>query len=644
MKQYGFLLFLWLSCSRLSAQLPEEDTLSEVRIQEQLLPDSRERLLPGSFSLTFDAETIANNRNLSLDKFLQRHTSVFIRSGGINSNATLNIRGSSAAQNSVLWNGININNAALGATDLSMIPVGLFSKVSLVTGANTAVFGNGSTGGTLLLANDISFGKQQRTEAYLHYNTLQNGDGQLHVRKGGKKWLLNIGMDGKHQQYAFSYQDKGVEERMTNALFKTGSIQADMAYLIKESSGKQQYISAHTWLQGAYREIPRALFEPVSLRNQQSGSGKYLLRYAGKTVKTRWNIRTAYLQDRFRYQDEAISIQNEYITRQWLGGADFMYLPELPFLKQWEHTVYGEVPFHYQQLYDLTQKKEHDLVRVAGVLSYGLQHKRYRHRLTVNLRQEWNDFGKVPFLPQLQAKMRLTGNHRHLLYVQGSVQRTYRLPTLNEWYYFPGGNPRLLPEQGWGTEVGLDYQWVRPGWALLIKPVVFDRTIRDWIYWLGGGIWTPHNIAAVNSRGAELYLAPHWQLNDKISLGGSWSSTYTRAVTKASYIPNDKSIGKQIPYSPRLVHQGSIEVRYGNWSVTASGQYIGYRYTTTDESDFIDDYFLAQASMLKKWHFGSFYFNTTIYIDNLTNNRSYRVVKGRPMPPLHAGLAVSCRL
>lgn len=632
-----------MSCITLTAQPPEADTLAGISVQEQLLQHSKERLLPGAVTVTFDAEAIANNRNLSMDKFLQRHTSVFIRSGGINSNATLNIRGSSAAQNSVLWNGININNAALGATDLSLIPMGLFSRISLVTGSNTTVFGNGSTGGTLLLSNDIAFGKQQGAEAYLHANTLRNTDAQLQLKRGGKRWFFSGGADGKYQQQAFTYDNNGVEERMTNALLKMGNIQGDMAFLLKESGENRQYLSAHIWLQAAYREIPKALFEPVSLKQQQNSSGKYLLRYAGKSGKAAWNARMAYLHDRFIYDDEAVLLHNEYTTRQYHGSVDLRYVSDLPFLRQWEQTFYGELPFNYQHLYDHKRKEAHSLVRLAGVLSYGVRHKRYKHQVVLNLRQEWNDFGPVPFLPQLQARFRLAGSRHHLLYALGSVQKTYRLPTLNEWYYFPGGNPGLRPEQGWGSEAGLDYQWIMPKWVLMVKPVLFDRTVRDWIYWLGGAIWTPHNIAAVNSRGAELYIAPHYQFTEKFSLGGSWSSTLTRAVTKESYLPNDKSIGKQIPYSPRIVHQGSVQVRYGSWTATGSGQYIGYRFITTDESDYISDYFLAQCSVQKQWQLRSCVIHTTLYIDNLTDNRTYRVVKGRPMPPLHAGLSIACR-
>jgi vitamin B12 transporter len=640
MKWLYFFYFYFAVGLVLYAQEHRIDTLLGVIKEEKIYHNNQQ--LPGAHHIIFNQEAIQQHQNLSIDQFLQRHTSVFIRSSGINSNATLNIRGSSAAQNSVLWHGININNAALGATDLSLIPTGLFNQINLIMGSNTTLLGNGSTGGTLLLGNDLKFYKHHSLNTYLHTNTLQNTDGQAKYTWGNKKWFVSIGTDAKYHNNTFQYEnDISRQEKMLHANFKTMGLQSDIGYLLKSTPHQRQQLSSHIWVQDIYREIPRALFEPASTKQQKTKSQKYLSDYLYQTKRSTLNIKTAYLYDKFHYSDIAIFLDNTYITQQIQSSITYTHKHALYFSKKWDNTFFADIPLNLQSLHDNDKNSNHFLSRLAGVVSYSSKHRTRHHQWALNIRQEWNSYAPAPFLPQLQTKWRLWTSPHHIVALSGSIQKTYRLPTLNEWYFFPGGNPLLKPEHGWGQELGLDYQWEQDKKTFLFKSIAFNRTIHDWIYWLGGSIWTPHNIATVNSQGIELYLNPTYRPNNSTTLTGSWNTTFTRATTQASYIPNDKSIDKQIPYSPRLVHQMSLSGQYQHWLLIATGQYIGYRFITTDESDFIDDYFIAQISLQKKWMVTqkkNHVFRTSIYIDNFTNNKRYQAVNGRPMPPMQIGI------
>jgi hypothetical protein len=77
------------------------------------------------------------------------------------------------------------------------------------------------------------------------------------------------------------------------------------------------------------------------------------------------------------------------------------------------------------------------------------------------------------------------------------------LLTLNELYYFPGGNTSLKPEQGWSQDAGYSLSFKSGPISLFHDVSVFNRNIHDWILWVGGAIWTPHNISEVHSRGVE---------------------------------------------------------------------------------------------------------------------------------------------
>src|SRR5688572_6926564 len=68
------------------------------------------------------------------DKLIDE-TSFYLKTYGNNQLSTITIRGTTASQTAVLWNGININSPTLGQTDFSLIPLFLFDDVSVQYGA-----------------------------------------------------------------------------------------------------------------------------------------------------------------------------------------------------------------------------------------------------------------------------------------------------------------------------------------------------------------------------------------------------------------------------------------------------------------------------------------------------------------------------
>jgi iron complex outermembrane receptor protein len=253
----------------------------------------------------------------------------------------------------------------------------------------------------------------------------------------------------------------------------------------------------------------------------------------------------------------------------------------------------------------------------------------FNERLQVSLQasgQFIND--DLVFLPGANASFAITD----WLGVRGNVQRTYRAPTLNEWYFTPGGNPSLKPEQGWSGDMGYT---VKTG---MDKPLslshdvsVFDRSIKDWIIWFGGAIWTPHNIARVHSRGVETENMLRWSIGTfKFHLG--LNTAYVLATTVESDMLNDDSIGRQIPYSPRYNGQVNAGFTYRSLYFNYNHTYTGYRFTTTDESNWLNPYNTGNIQLAYNTTFQHDYtVDITAQCNNIWNQR-YAVVAQRPMP------------
>ena len=162
---------------------------------------------------------------------------------------------------------------------------------------------------------------------------------------------------------------------------------------------------------------------------------------------------------------------------------------------------------------------------------------------------------------------------------------------------------------------------------------LYNRDIKDWILWLGGAVWTPHNLAEVQSRGLETdnsicYKYPSGQI--RVSL----LTAYCLATTLTSYMPNDGSVGKQIPYTPRYSGHLIVYVSYNRWYMSYNHSYTGYRFYTTDESYYLQPYNLANAQLAYTLSHANRIYVLSANINNLYNIQ-YQLAAGRPMPGIN---------
>ena len=85
------------------------------------------------------------------------------------------------------------------------------------------------------------------------------------------------------------------------------------------------------------------------------------------------------------------------------------------------------------------------------------------------------------------------------------MAKSFRLPTLNDLYWLPGGNLDLQPEFGNTFELGIDFQSKNSLYDLQIHSGLFSNRVKNWIVWIpGNGYWKPENVQKVKSEGIEL--------------------------------------------------------------------------------------------------------------------------------------------
>lgn len=611
--------------------------LKEVRIQQRKkgvvrLQDERMKSFnPGIKTLNIDSALLRQYELQSIAQLLTQQMPVFVKSYGINSMATLNFRGSSAAQSQVLWNGIALNSAAAGIADVSMLSVSNFESINIAYGSSAALLGSGNVSAAILLENQF-----YSDDTLPHWHTKLSAEygsfGQLKMnvqeQYSNKKMMFTAKLMHQKANNNFKFREaNGLENKLKNAQLSANSIMLNLGYKLNNLT--QLKFSA--WLQNYDREIPPALFERNVQKKQQDFSMRFLAE-ANHLSKSnaKWYSKTTYMQDRMRYQDPTIQLQSQNTVHQ-------LY-QELGWKKQLKqnHEILIFLPASIAWMLPTNDSIIRYQKKAALAAAY--QYKGLKERLSMAASLRAEQINKQSFvLPGANASLTVHSYFK----IRANIQSTFRAPTLNEWYYQPGGNPSLKPERGIATDAGYELNLpLNKQWQLKHDASFFNRNIKDWIIWFGGSIWTPHNIAQVHSRGIETYNSLHWQRNKWVANFGI-NTTFVLATTTKSYIANDGSIGKQIPYSPRYNGQANFGINYDHISLHYNHTYTGYRFITIDESQFLKPYTTGNIYLTYRSQWHQIDYSLKLHCNNVWKN-NYQVVAQRPMPLSNWLFGLSC--
>jgi outer membrane cobalamin receptor len=133
------------------------------------------------------------------------------------------------------------------------------------------------------------------------------------------------------------------------------------------------------------------------------------------------------------------------------------------------------------------------------------------------------------------------------------------------------------------------------------------------------------------SRGVESDSEIAWHSgNTTVRLGVLTNHVVsTNQVAKRQY---DDSVDRQLIYVPMYSGNGRLAVERGRGSLAAHATYTGYRYTSTDNREYLEPYWLLNASAslraVRKAHWQADVF---VHANNLLGTE-YEVMLSRPMP------------
>jgi len=577
-------------------------------------------------SIVVDLKT---DKNQSVAEALNESGVVFIKSYGQGSLATAAVRGSNSNHLAVLWNGVPLQSPMLGLLDLSLLPIGFFESTQLNLGGGSSAWGNGAIGGTLLLDNRMAISEApQQISLSLEAGSFDHYASHFKGQWKNDKWTASTKVFYQQAQNDFSYEiaPNLPKRTQSNAALQQWGIMQSLQYQLP----KNQTLSFHLWGQKSEREIPPTTTQNSSEAVQNDASLRTTIAWAKTGKQFHHQFRTAYLIDDNHYLDPKQLTDNLNRYQQWSN--------------EWESTFYGrknlQIVAGVQQLAVAAQTGNYvtTIKRPQVALFTSVKQRNKYFRWQFGWRQEWIQGQKSVGVPSLGIEKSIGQVN-----IRAKVDRNYRVPTLNNLHWNPGGNPELEAEAGWGQELGIDaLSKNKNGESIFFSATVFHRQTNNWILWTrlaNSFFYSPQNIAEVNSRGLETSL--NYKLEKKNFVFQIRSLyQFTLATNELPILIPRTAVGEQLYYTPKNRIGVTTSLAIKDWQIDYMHQWTGSVRTFSDP---LPAYLLANISIKKEWRFTKFKLNTFLNIDNLYN-LSYRVIEVRPMPGINGRLGVSVAL
>ena len=630
-----FLIALNVSC------WAQSDTiiLESVEIKASYISKQKEKTMERKI----DTAIMKRLQTVSLSQLLIQHSPVFIKTYGPGSTASASFRGTTASHTLVLWNGLQLNSPTLGEVDFSTIPVFFTDEVSLQWGSKTSA-NSGGLGGVVNIANNQKFNEGIILDVKQTYGSFNTWGSYITLGYSGKNFITRVKAYRNSSDNDFAYNNIATiphqEMKQNKADFVDFGLMPEMQVRFKNS-----IVTIVSWNQWSHRNYPQIM--PNVFNNTKEYADNNFSRNV-ISYKTYWNsgrveVKSAYFYEKQNYFLESYTSNGMPVTQMnTLNKSDvFRHIVDLQqdLYKSW--NLYAKVQWDYENVNSTDYvPKTVDIVgttvigsKKRNLISFyaALDGKIYRNLdLRMTLRNDIVDDKSAGFFPTATLTYRMP--FLKALTFNAGYSHNYRNPTLNDLYWYPGGNEDLKAENGKTIDFDFNYLYENLNFNLDFRTGLYYSRVKDWIQWVPTNYryWMPKNVSEVMARGLEMHLKMNYIYHLwNFSVSGNY--VYSRTTDESEYAHQYNSNGKQLIYIPKHHANAFAEVRWKSWNMNYTFEFTGKRTTSMNDDDFfaydLPYYMLHHISFGKQLN----NFRIEFKINNLTDN-DYQTVLWRAMP------------
>jgi len=390
---------------------------------------------------------------------------------------TLAIRGSESTQSLILYNGIPLNSAYDGTMDLSLLPSSSIDRIEVIKGPLSALYGSNGIGGTInIITSPFVLGVDRSSV----------GGGWTNGSYGYKGLLGNLCYSNNNIGLKV-----GINHDRGNGFRKNSDFYSDEAVMnlsIKPTSIIRLDITGFT--KGSELGVIGPLsFEDETAREEDNitSLGNNVTIDIGDRGFIRGNINV--VKRERHYKSEMWMTDSLHNLTTLSGSLEFN-------VKTTDvHTFTFGVDLSDDELsstdvgYKITQNTGIFLQNMVNLGRFT-----YINGFRVDNHSQW---GSV-VTPRQAFLLKLSEN----INLRSSFALGFRAPTMIELYwpqdpYFGGGNPNLVPESSWESEIGTTIDISKGSIDADFYYTQVDNKIVG---------WTPHNIGKSNGYGTDFTI------------------------------------------------------------------------------------------------------------------------------------------
>jgi iron complex outermembrane receptor protein len=570
----------------------------------------------------------SNYNDLALSEYLTKASTLTFKNYGAGGSSTISFRGTNASHTKVLWNGLNIGSSMLGLLDFSTIPSNSSDLIEIQYGGATAAYGTAAMGGVILLNTNNPFANKNTIISFTQtFSSIDAMSSQVYLKFGKKKIrsLLTLNYQNNQNNYSFKNytQFNSPTQNQINAETKSGGIIHQLYYQVNANS----QFSLHTW----YQESDRNIGPPIFNRNQTA----YQLDHSIRNIASYSTIKNSL--HRFKWSLGHNREYIRYVNRVKVGSNNLELLNS--------KSTFDALNFEFNYAKNLEHRNESwsisSVYEGASIADYGKFQYRFRNALALNeeflFKRNWT----LDFINRLERALnknlfasQMAFNKKNLLQkditLRFGIGKNYNLPTLNDLYWQPGGNPNLLAEQGLEANVNLKYQHK----SASISLNAYDGIINHWILWqpaaIENGTWTPQNLRQVHLYGLELMANITHQIGS-YHFQANYNFSINHAINNKAMSLNDQSVGKQLIYVPINKSNLMLQVNHRSTWLQYGFLYNGFRYTSSDNKQFLPAYLLHDFALGHLFFHQEKQYRILFRIENILN-KTVESIPFRPLP------------
>lgn len=618
----------------------------------------------------FDSVVLKENIALSIADVLTFNSSIFVKQYGRATLSTVSFRGTGSSHTQVTWNGMRINNPMLGMTDFSMIPSYFIDDASLLHGTSSVNDAGGALGGLVKLSTKPADTKGFNLQYIQGIGMYKTFDEFLRLTWGDEHWQVSTRAVYQSSKNDYRYRNRDKKEniydddmhiigsyypmeRNKNGAFDDVHVLQEVYY----NTGRGDRFGLNAWYINSNRELALLTTDYADDTDVENRQREHTLRsvLSWDHLRRDWKVgvKGGYIHTWMAYdyrRDPGNGIMTS-MTRSrskidtFYGQADGEYTLG----DKWLFTANVSV---HQHLVESADKNVILQEGGKGIVGYdkgrieldGSVSAKWRptKRLGMSfvLREQMYGTSWSPVIPAFFVDYLLS--KRGNIVAKGSVSRNFRVPTLNDLYFLPGGNTKLKNESGFQYEAGLSFAVGREEvYTLSGSASWYDQHIDDWILWLPTtkGFFSPVNIKKVHAYGVEMQADLAVALAKDLKLGLNGTFSWAPSINEGEPIsPADQSVGKQLPYEPKYSATATGRLTYRSWGLLYQFCYYSQRYTMSSNditlTGYLTPYLMSNLSLEKAFAFRWADLSLKGTINNLFNEE-YLSILSRPMPRMN---------